>query len=266
MIRILQRVELPNNTLVVDISYLERALFTTGQRGSMVDRKSGQARLPESLLSLRGLLHSFGVDPPCALHNAGNDAFMTLVMFQRMVDPKSAVAMPRVQSKAGKEVPSGRVGRASTVTSRLFRLLSMAQFDLGKNGREDGHGNAGVSISGPTPLSRQSGDGVDEMGMNVNVNVNPKRASMFSVLGSPAMEPTDKNRKEVGNASSVNVNAKRASVFSTLGSPGTEPADKNRKEVGNASSVGSGRWLSPSMRLPGKKRRSVMQSGNIGEV
>ena len=181
------RAELPSNMLILDIAYFERALFTTGERGPMVDRKSGRARLPESLLSLGGIMHSLGIEVPCALHNAGNDAFMALVAFQWMVDPKAGAKGAPKGVGAKSETP-GHVRRAATVAARLFRPLGGTRPDVGKN--------ASVGRAPPASLPRGGrrggdgdGDGVNEMG------VTRKRASVFGALTSPSVVPTDKNKK-----------------------------------------------------------------------
>ncbi|KAF9233708.1 hypothetical protein BU15DRAFT_31574, partial [Melanogaster broomeanus] len=82
------KIKLPHNVLTVDISLFEHAMFTSGERGPMHDPKTGKFRSSGSTLSLGGLLHSLGVEPSCAMHNSGNDAFMTLVAFQKMVHPE----------------------------------------------------------------------------------------------------------------------------------------------------------------------------------
>ena len=48
---------------------------------------SGQPRTQGSTLSLTNLLLSLGVDIQCQLHNAGNDAFMTLLALQLLLEP-----------------------------------------------------------------------------------------------------------------------------------------------------------------------------------
>lgn len=221
--------ELPNNILTLDVAYLERALFTTGERGVMRDRKTGRARLPESLLSLSGLLHSLGIEPPCVLHNAGNDAFMTLVAFQWMMDPVGAARMMPMGPGMGMRMGIGNgtgkgevyVKRAATVAARFFRPLGGIQHpDPGTkgNGKED--------LLQKTTIGSRSGSGADEMGMNVSM--------------------------------------KRASMFSTLTSPLSASADKSKKRVSGGSTSGSGSgfanaWWSPSTIVPGQRRQSVME-------
>ncbi|KIN99988.1 hypothetical protein M404DRAFT_72398, partial [Pisolithus tinctorius Marx 270] len=74
------KIKLPHNTLVIDTATLQRTL-------------SGSTQMPSKHHSPRPniamLLHSLGIQPPCVLNNAGNDAFMALYAFQRMVDPDS---------------------------------------------------------------------------------------------------------------------------------------------------------------------------------
>ena len=221
------RPELSSNVLLVDIAYLERALFTTGERGPMQDRKTGRARIPEALLSLSGLLHSFGIEPPCVLHNAGNDAFMTLTVFQRMVDPRRAVTLDadvvnamrtgneKGKGKGGAPNGNGHVRRAATVAARLFRPLGNTQPNLGKNGNGNGE-------PPQTRVGRRGGDGADEMGQILR-----KRASMFSTLA--------------------------------MTSPPLVPADKNKKGASKGSAGGSGGWLSPSTTVASQRRHSGIE-------
>lgn len=86
--------ELPNNILIVDVTIYESCLFKAGLRGAMLDAKTGSPRQPNSLLSLRSILHSLHVPLDFALHNSGNDAFACLLAFQMLVDPKNTQAPP----------------------------------------------------------------------------------------------------------------------------------------------------------------------------
>ena len=64
----------------------------------MLDAKTGSPRQPNSMLSLRSILHSLHVPLDFALHNSGNDGFACLLIFQMLVDPKNTQAPPpRVQ-------------------------------------------------------------------------------------------------------------------------------------------------------------------------
>jgi len=67
----------------------------------MLDAKTGLPRQPNSLLSLRGILHSLHVPLDFALHNAGNDAFACLLVFQMLVDPKNTQVPPPRRNPAG---------------------------------------------------------------------------------------------------------------------------------------------------------------------
>lgn len=180
----------------------------------MHDRKTGRARLPESLLSLSGVLHSLAIDLPCVLHNAGNDAFMTLVAFQWMMDPKGTVTMlPRGVGMGTNKGGSGHVKRAATVAARFFRPLGGTPPDPGANGKRE-------------PLQtlfEGRGGGADEMGMNVNM----KRASMFSTL---TLVPTDKHKKRASGGGSTS----------------------------KSGSGGGGGWLSPSTLISGQRRHSTV--------
>ncbi|THH26577.1 hypothetical protein EUX98_g7612 [Antrodiella citrinella] len=80
------KIKLPHNVLVIDTSVYERVQFNSGVRGPMKD-PSGQPRSKGSTLSLTNLLVSLGVDIQCQMHNSGNDAFMTLLALQLLLDP-----------------------------------------------------------------------------------------------------------------------------------------------------------------------------------
>ena len=67
----------------------------------MLDAKTGLPRQPNSSLSLRGILHSLHVPLDFALHNAGNDAFACLLVFQMLVDPKNTQVPPPRMNPAG---------------------------------------------------------------------------------------------------------------------------------------------------------------------
>ncbi|KAH7886433.1 hypothetical protein F5I97DRAFT_1928286 [Phlebopus sp. FC_14] len=107
------KIKLPHNILVVDTAAFERAMFTQGERGTMHDPKTGKVRMAGSALSLGGLLHSQGIDPPCTLHNAGNDAFMVLLAFQKLLDPQGTV-VPQPKAKKAKPIPHVTNGSGST--------------------------------------------------------------------------------------------------------------------------------------------------------
>jgi hypothetical protein len=78
----------------------ERNLFASGERGSMLDAK-GNARAAGSHLGLDGLLRSLNVDVPCQLHNAGNDAFMTLFALQKLFEPETPLPTMKHRGTGG---------------------------------------------------------------------------------------------------------------------------------------------------------------------
>lgn len=80
--------ELPSNMLVIDTAAYERRLFAAGHRGVMNDAKTGQARASGSTLSLESVLQSIGLFEHAPLHNAGNDAYLTMLALQLLLDPK----------------------------------------------------------------------------------------------------------------------------------------------------------------------------------
>ncbi|KAG6330913.1 hypothetical protein ID866_8174, partial [Astraeus odoratus] len=84
------KIKLPHNVLSIDIATLERAISGRAPPSSSA-KNASTARL-----NIVAFLHSLGIPYPCVLSNAGNDAFMALYAFQRMVDPESmrGVAAP----------------------------------------------------------------------------------------------------------------------------------------------------------------------------
>lgn len=89
--------EIPHNVLVIDTASYERQLFNAGLRGSMQD-PSGKPRGKGSALSLANLLQSLGIDIQVPLHNAGNDAFLTLLALQSLLDPE-ATKVPNLRGR-----------------------------------------------------------------------------------------------------------------------------------------------------------------------
>jgi hypothetical protein len=95
------KIKLPHNVLIIDTATFERALFTSGLRGPMLDSKTSKPRAPGSTLSLENLLRSLNADVPCARHNAGNDAFMSLVALQLLLDPENT-KLPTIKQRIGR--------------------------------------------------------------------------------------------------------------------------------------------------------------------
>jgi len=87
------KIKLPRNCICIDTSVFERQAFATGLRGSMVDQ-FGKPRPHGSTLSLSKVIQSFGLSIPCAMHNAGNDAFMCLWALQMLLDGSDQVKAP----------------------------------------------------------------------------------------------------------------------------------------------------------------------------
>ncbi|KAI0783148.1 hypothetical protein C8Q75DRAFT_860280 [Abortiporus biennis] len=84
------KIRLPHNVLIIDTATYERQLFNLGRRGNMQD-PSGKPRQPGSTISLVNLLQSLGTDLhlQVALHNSGNDSFLSLLAFQLLMDPEN---------------------------------------------------------------------------------------------------------------------------------------------------------------------------------
>ncbi|KIL71305.1 hypothetical protein M378DRAFT_6095 [Amanita muscaria Koide BX008] len=97
------KIKIPHNVLILDTSVHERALYASGQRETMIDPRTNKERVSGSTLSLENLLRSFNWSdsnkgnanvgpvqtplPNCVLHNAGNDALMTLFALQMLLEP-----------------------------------------------------------------------------------------------------------------------------------------------------------------------------------
>ena len=118
--------EIPHNVLIIDTMVYERALYSAGVRGVMMDPKTEKPRINGSSLSFENFLFSLTVPfvpnspntekqtllpppqpiapavlPQCTLHNAGNDALMCLFAFQKLLEP------------TGTSIPSTKKGRGS---------------------------------------------------------------------------------------------------------------------------------------------------------
>jgi hypothetical protein len=132
--------ELPHNVLTVDIATFERALFSIGERRAMQDPRTGQLRASGSTLSLGSLLSSLKVDVQCAMHNSGNDAFMSLFALQKLLDPENTpVPDMKARNKA-----MGIVGMASPGLP-MYPSPSMPMMT--------GPAYTGYAIAAPMPLS-----------------------------------------------------------------------------------------------------------------
>ncbi|KAL0952173.1 hypothetical protein HGRIS_008786 [Hohenbuehelia grisea] len=116
------KIRIPHNVLILDTAVYERVLHNKGLRPPMLDPKTGAARAPNTSLSLENLVRSIPFRstspsssmPPlslqaanasssllpigCTMHNAGNDAYMTLVGLQALAVPNSITAPPRVKT------------------------------------------------------------------------------------------------------------------------------------------------------------------------
>lgn len=92
-------VELPHNMLVIDTAIFEKQLFSMGHRGPMVDVQSGKARAPKTMISLAAVFRSLTIDIQCTFHNSGNDAFLSLLALQLLLD-KDNTKLPNMRGRA----------------------------------------------------------------------------------------------------------------------------------------------------------------------
>jgi len=136
------KIKIPHNVLIIDTMVYERALYSAGLRGVMMDPKTEKPRINGSSLSFEHFLFSLtvpfvpnspntekqtllpppqpitpGLLPQCTLHNAGNDAFMCLFAFQKLLEPM------------GTSVPSikkGRGPRPGIASSLMINTMAAA--------------------------------------------------------------------------------------------------------------------------------------------
>ncbi|PPQ66345.1 hypothetical protein CVT24_007182 [Panaeolus cyanescens] len=112
------KIKLPHNMLIIDTMIYERALYSEGLRGPMLDPKGEKQRAAGSSLSFENLLYSLSRPPPslnsadaekqpplvlpqCTTHNSGNDAFMCLFALQKLLD-YTGTAVPTIKkNKSG---------------------------------------------------------------------------------------------------------------------------------------------------------------------
>lgn len=92
----------------------------------MLDAKTGLPRKPNSLLSLRGILHSLHVPLDFVLHNSGNDAFACLLVFQMLVDPKNTQVPPPRKKPAGMALAGSAIHGSMPLLSPMLSSPMMA--------------------------------------------------------------------------------------------------------------------------------------------
>ncbi|KZT73254.1 hypothetical protein DAEQUDRAFT_703597 [Daedalea quercina L-15889] len=140
-LRRLQEMEIniPRNVLLIDTAVFERQLFASGQRTAMTD-PSGKPRAGSSTLSLLNLINSLGVNVPCTMHNAGNDAMMCLLALQLLLEPEG-VKMPRCSPGIKTTIP--RMGSSSPGTPIS---PSPSPGEMGMNVRGRNAGKGGLSV------------------------------------------------------------------------------------------------------------------------
>lgn len=110
---------LPQNVIVVDTAIIEMQLHRAGRRTPMESPQQGKPRQPGTQLSLLALLKSLGVDVQCALHNAGNDAYASLLALQLLLE-KQKTAIPS-------EITSESVSQEQSIRARAGATASAAQ-------------------------------------------------------------------------------------------------------------------------------------------
>lgn len=182
------KIKSPPNTLVVDTATLQRTL-------------SGHTHIPSKHQSPRPnivtLLHSLGIQPPCMLNNAGNDAFMALYAFQRMVDPgslpKDMVSAIRQGAVHQTPVPSPRISGQHIPASHIGQHPSMLTTRLSYVGGMVGEVEK-LSLTNPiSPLLLPVADGnrpgqADRAGSLPARGGNSQRNSCASPLGMSAVD------------------------------------------------------------------------------
>ena len=87
--------DIPRNVVIVDTASFERKLFVSGQGDPRARATlTGEPRAKGRTFSLADVLRSLGVAVQCKSHNAGNDAMLSLLAFQLLLEPDTALPMP----------------------------------------------------------------------------------------------------------------------------------------------------------------------------
>jgi hypothetical protein len=109
--------------LIIDSAMFEKQLFSMGHRGPMIDPQSGKPRAPKTMISLSAVFHSLGVEVQCAFHNAGNDAFLSLLALQLLLDKDNT----RMPSMKGRSISRSRspVNRAISMNMPMISAFPM---------------------------------------------------------------------------------------------------------------------------------------------
>ena len=193
--------ELPHNVLVIDTTALERTL--SGAPPQVQGQQPSKKHTPRP--SLAALLCALGVQPACLLNNAGNDAFMGLYAFQRMIDPESA-ALPvpaAVPTSTAARMSSAHMGVPAVpvhpaLSPRISGMPGMGGMGMGMYAPAQylpvsAHGVGTVRGAGLSPHMNSvysanangvhSGNGVSDMG-----TLNSRIPSMLGPV-SPLMLP-----------------------------------------------------------------------------
>lgn len=122
--------ELPKNMLIVDIAAFERALFSSGSRGMMIDPRTRTPREPDTSLSRSNLLNTLGINATelgITLHNSGNDSFMTLWALQKLLEPETKDLKGRLKPKLNTAKSWSHTRRLSDEKPKLRTLASSAE-------------------------------------------------------------------------------------------------------------------------------------------
>ncbi|KIY66254.1 hypothetical protein CYLTODRAFT_423598 [Cylindrobasidium torrendii FP15055 ss-10] len=97
-------IKLPSNVFVLDAQAYERTLFNQGFRGEMPSRQPGMSMSLDNIIrSLLGVVGGVGGPIPIGgamvtPHNTGNDAFLSLLAFQMLVEP-DGVEIPNLSAR-----------------------------------------------------------------------------------------------------------------------------------------------------------------------
>lgn len=180
------KIKIPHNVLIIDTASFERALFNAGERGTMHDPKTGKLRAQGSTLSLGGLLHSLGIDPPCALHNAGNDAFLCLLALQKMMEPGTVTPMPDNDAR--------RKSKSVAALTMGMPVAFMGHFTV-----DSGYLKSPCGSGSPRVRERGAVDGVtDEMGLVQRIS--KYGSASPPVTGGSWKDDKDRDRERKGGS------------------------------------------------------------------
>jgi hypothetical protein len=258
----LRQLELPHNVLILDTASYERALYSGGHRGIMIDPKTNKSRIHGSTLSLENMLRSFATSPTTStstspspqdespsppsttpsptssqalnvllsnitMHNSGNDAFMCLLGLQMLLDP-THTQIPTFRKS--------RIGRPG------FPAAGAPPFPV------QGFMQVPVPMSVPVMVTPP---GVMGMGMNMNMNMSmgmsPSKGGVGMGVPMPSAAPAPGAYDLAEEFGAMKMESRKERSGSGSPKPkagGTSPAEKNSvRRITSVNGGGGGKKL-----------------------